>query len=290
MRLPTAKTSARCLSLLISILFFLPAAAISAAADTSLIIHQQVLQAGGFIKGQVSHCDEYVLTYKKHQQKARCTEQGEFLLGFGRDDAGLHTVKFNLKPKGQFVFQFNVAGREYKTDKVNGVPSKTVSPPKSVTERISKENEQIWLARNKDSNLHAFLQSFIWPAKGRISGVYGSQRIFNGVPKRPHFGLDIAAKTGTEVYAPADGVIRVAHQDMFYSGGTIILDHGYGISSTFIHLSKLEIEAGQTVKQGDLIGRIGKSGRATGPHLDWRINWFQVRLDPAFWVKPQGNL
>ena len=125
-----------------------------------------------------------------------------------------------------------------------------------------------------------YASGFAWPAKGRISGVYGSQRVLNGEPRRPHYGLDIAAPTGSPVYAPADGLITMTHPDMFYSGGTIILDHGQGLSSTFLHLSEILVEAGVFVKQGDLIGRIGSTGRASGPHLDWRMNWLDRRVNP----------
>lgn len=141
-------------------------------------------------------------------------------------------------------------------------------------------------ARQHRDNRSYYTQGFTWPAKGRISGVYGSQRVLNGEPRRPHFGLDIAAPTGTEVHAPADGLITMTHPDMYYSGGTIILDHGQGLSSTFLHLSKVLVEAGEFVKQGDLIGLIGATGRASGPHLDWRMNWLDRRVDPQPLLPP----
>ena len=124
------------------------------------------------------------------------------------------------------------------------------------------------------------LTGFTWPATGRISGVYGSQRVLNGKPRNPHFGLDIAAPDGTEVFAPADGLVTLTHPDMLLSGGTIILDHGQGLSSTFLHLSKILVEAGSFVKQGELIALIGSTGRASGPHLDWRMNWLDRRVNP----------
>ncbi|WAJ68997.1 M23 family metallopeptidase [Catenovulum adriaticum] len=252
-------------------------------------VSAQALQQGGFVKGRLANCQSYKVVDSQTTQQGLCTENGDFVFGFGRDADLKQTVTFTLSNNQQINYPLKLTKRSYKEDKVNGVPSKTVNPPQSVLDRISKENGEIWLARNQESNKTAFLQNFIWPAKGRISGVYGSRRIFNGVPKRPHFGLDVAAPTGTQVVAPADGEITVAHKDMFYSGGTLILDHGYGLSSTFIHLSKLHVKKGDTVSQGDLIGEIGQSGRATGPHLDWRINWYQIRLDPQFWVKAGGN-
>ena len=126
---------------------------------------------------------------------------------------------------------------------------------------------------------------FTWPASGRISGIYGSQRVLNGEPRRPHFGLDIAAPTGSPVHAPADGIITMTHPDMYFSGGTILLDHGQGLSSSFLHLSKVLVETGTTVKKGDLIAEIGSTGRASGPHLDWRMNWLDRRVDPQLLVK-----
>lgn len=133
----------------------------------------------------------------------------------------------------------------------------------------------------------AFAQDFIWPAVGPISGVYGSRRILNGEPRRPHYGVDVAGPVGQPVYAPADGLVTLYVPDMYYSGGTMIIDHGYGISSTFLHLSKEHVEVGQRVKQGDLIAEIGATGRVTGPHLDWRMNWFEKRVDPQLLVPSQ---
>ena len=144
-------------------------------------------------------------------------------------------------------------------------------------------------ARLHRDNHAYYSEGFAWPAKGRISGVYGSQRVLNGEPRRPHYGLDIAAPKGTDVYAPADGLITMAHPDMYFSGGTIILDHGQGLSSTFLHLSKILVEAGTFVKQGDLIARMGMTGRASGPHLDWRMNWLDRRVDPQPLLSPMGK-
>lgn len=267
----------------------IPSLAQAQKSAQQIIIHNQALQQGGFVKGKLAGCLTYKVVDSQTAQQGLCTQNGEFVFGFGRDADLKQEVTFTLANNQQIQYPISLTKRSYKEDKINGVPGKTVNPPQSVLDRISKENGEIWLARNQESKKTAFLQDFIWPAKGRISGVYGSRRIFNGVPKRPHFGLDVAAPTGTAVIAPAGGEITVAHQDMFYSGGTIILDHGYGLSSTFIHLSKLHVKKGDMVKQGELIGEIGKSGRATGPHLDWRINWYQIRLDPAFWVKAGGN-
>ncbi len=204
---------------------------------------------------------------------------GRFLLGLDRDAPA--TVSIRVSHKGQ-AWQLTqaVAPRQYNLQRVNGVEDKYVNPDPAQSARIAREAKLIGQARARRDANEAALQPFSWPAKGPISGVYGSQRIFNGVPKRPHYGIDIAGPVGTKVFAPQAGLITLAEADLFYSGGTIILDHGLGLSSTCMHLSKVLVEAGQRVKQGDLIGLMGKTGRVTGPHLDWRMNWHNQHIDP----------
>ena len=125
----------------------------------------------------------------------------------------------------------------------------------------------------------------MWPLKGIITGVFGSQRVLNGKPKRPHYGIDIAAKEGTEIIAPLDSIVRMAEKDLYYTGGTIMLDHGHGVTSVYSHLSKILVKVNENIKKGDIIGLVGSTGRSTGPHLDWRINWFEQRLDPSLLIK-----
>ncbi len=225
------------------------------------------------------------------------SENGDFVFGFGRDAPLSHELKWQYPAHSEnansaasakdkqsiatFSKELTLSKREYDIDRIEGVEQKYVSPPEAVLARIRQDNREIAKARRNQSQLKDFLSDFILPAEGRISGVYGSQRVFNGEPRRPHFGLDVANKVGTPVIAPAGGIITLTHPDMYYSGGTIIMDHGFGVSSTFIHLSKLDVEVGQRVEQGDKIGEIGATGRVTGPHLDWRINWYSERLDPA---------
>ena len=208
------------------------------------------------------------------------TSQGIFVFGVARDANDEVIVTIRTEDKAENV-PIPIGSREWEIERVDGLPPNKISPKsKSVLDRIAQEGRLIRAARNTKSQLTHFSMPFIQPAQGRISGVYGSQRILNGVPKRPHFGLDIANKTGTPVIAPASGVVTLTHSDMFYSGATLVIDHGFGISSTYIHLSSIDVEVGQKVKQGDLIAKIGSTGRATGPHLDWRLNWLQTRLDP----------
>ena len=205
---------------------------------------------------------------------------GSFVIGFGRDETGSRTL-FVREASGETeTTELNIAQREYKIERVDGLPPRTVTPDPEASERIRQEIALVTSARTRRDPKPWYEEGFAWPASGRISGVYGSQRVLNGEPRRPHYGLDIAAPTGSPVYAPADGIITLAHPDMYFSGGTIILDHGQGLSSSFLHLSKILVEAGTTVKKGDLIAEIGATGRASGPHLDWRMNWLNQRVDP----------
>ena len=211
------------------------------------------------------------------------TPSDHVVFGFGRDQHGQQELKVVYQDGTEQRHQLSVQKRTYKIDRVDGVPQRTVTPDPAQQERARKEAEQVWLARNsaKTSQRMDFLKPVLMPAKGRISGVYGSQRIFNGTPRNPHFGLDIAAPTGSPVHAPWAGKVILAEPDLFYSGGTLIIDHGYGITSTYIHLHKLHAEVGDIIEQGQRIAEIGATGRVTGPHLDWRINWGHQRLDPA---------
>lgn len=214
----------------------------------------------------------------------RVSPEGEFAFGVEREG--------ELKQELQVVYPdglteikpLTFAKREYRISEVNGISQKIMKPDPKAQERAAKDSAMTKAARATDSDLTAFAKPFIWPLTGRISGVYGSQRLYNGVPGNPHFGVDVAAKTGTVVVSPADGVVTLAVPDMFYSGGTIIIDHGYGVSSSFLHLSKLHLKVGDKVNQGDKIAEVGATGRANGPHLDWRLNWYQERLDPQWFM------
>jgi murein DD-endopeptidase MepM/ murein hydrolase activator NlpD len=164
-----------------------------------------------------------------------------------------------------------------------------VTPDPANLARIKAEQDQVNATRVTPREAQDFLVPFIWPAKGPISGVYGSQRILNGEPRAPHYGLDIAAPEGSPIVAPAPGIVRLVAPDFFLTGGTVILDHGFGVQSAFIHMSRVDVKDGQVLQQGDLIGHVGKTGRATGPHLHWGMTWGTVRLDPQLWVPPGGN-
>ncbi len=208
------------------------------------------------------------------------SEEGYFVIGFGRNETGTKLLKLAAADGTIQSRALQISAREYAVERVDGLPPQTVTPDLAAAEGIRMEALMGRNARLRRDNRTGYTSGFAWPAVGRISGVYGSQRVLNGEPGRPHYGLDIAAPTGTLVTAPADGIITLAHPNMYFSGGIIVLDHGQGLSSSFLHLSAILVEAGVTVKQGDKIGRIGATGRASGPHLDWRMNWMNRRVDP----------
>ena len=198
----------------------------------------------------------------------------------------LHSVT----PSGRHrMLRLKSKKRGYRIQRINGLPKKMVTPSAAALLRISAEGRAIRAARAIFTPAPHFAGGFIWPAKGRISGVYGSQRILNGKPRRPHLGIDIAAPTGTPVVAAAPGEVTLANTDMYFTGGTVIINHGHGLSTVYSHLSAISIELGEMVKQGAKMGKVGSTGRSTGPHLDWRINWFQERLDPMLLVDPMPN-
>ena len=235
------------------------------------------LTPGGFYIGQVKP-DHRVLFQKR---EVRVNSQGKFIIGFGRDEALLQHYKV-ITPGGKTIrHDLELEPRKYRVSSLTGIDKKYISPKTEVLNRIKREAARVREARNVDSDIEEFWQGFSWPVKGRISGVYGSQRIYNGRPGRPHYGLDVAVPVGTSVKAPASGIVRLADPDLYYSGGTIIIDHGHGLTSSFLHLSNVSVEAGQSVERGDIIGEVGATGRVTGAHLDWRYNWFNKRLDPA---------
>ena len=215
------------------------------------------------------------------KKSVRVSKDGFFAFGLGRDRKNDVIITETLNGvKNKFVKK--VLKREYKIQRIDGLPEKKVTPPKEVYDRIRKENKLIGRARAIDTNLTYFKDQFITPVDNAIiTGVYGSQRILNGKPRWPHYGLDYAQKTGTPIKAMLSGVVTLAEKDLYYTGATLIFDHGHGISTLYMHMNEIFVEMGQEVKKGDIIGTVGKSGRATGPHLDVRLNWFDIKLDPG---------
>ena len=213
------------------------------------------------------------------KKEVRVSKDGYFVFGIDRDRKFDISITKIINGKKEVITK-QVLKRKYNIQRIDGLEESKVTPPESVYKRIKKENNKIGEARSVNSELPFFKNQFIIPVEGIISGVYGSQRILNGKPKWPHYGIDIAAKKGTKIKSSATGIVSMAEQDLYYTGGTVIMDHGHGISTIYSHLETLNVKVGDEVLQGDIIGTVGSTGRSTGPHLDFRINWFQTRLDP----------
>mgnify|MGYP000418651648 FL=1 len=248
--------------------------ALSSQEQVSVVLNGKFTQ-GALLRGQAPAGAKVTL----NGETVQTNKDGKFVVGFEREAPLQQTLVVKLDNGQKWQRDITLEKREYNIQRIDGLEQKMVSPPAEVTARIKQDNINVANARSGNTDLDALFTRFEWPAKGVISGVYGSQRILNGVPKWPHYGLDIANETGTPVYAPVDGVVTMA-DDLYYSGNTLILDHGMRVFSTFLHMDTITVEVGETVKQGEQIGTIGSTGRSTGPHLDWRINLGNTRLDP----------
>jgi len=235
---------------------------------------------GHFIIG-ITDPSAQILIDKK---KVKVSKEGYFVFGIDRDRKFDVTITKIINGKKEIIIK-KVLKRKYNIQRIDGLEESKVTPPESVYKRIKKENNKIGEARAINSDLPFFKDQFIMPVQGIISGVYGSQRILNGKPRWPHYGIDIAAKNGTKIKSSATGTVTMSETDLYYTGGTIIMDHGHGISTIYSHLSEINVNVGDEVLQGDVIGKVGSTGRSTGPHLDFRINWFQTRLDPMSVLK-----
>ena len=248
--------------------------ALSSQEQVNVVLNGKFTQ-GALLRGQAPAGAKVTL----NGETVQTNKDGKFVVGFEREAPLQQMLVVKLDNGQKWQRDITLEKREYNIQRIDGLEQKMVSPPAEVTARIKKDNINVANARSGNTDLDALFTRFEWPAKGVISGVYGSQRILNGVPKWPHYGLDIANETGTPVYAPVDGVVTMA-DDLYYSGNTLILDHGMRVFSTFLHMDTITVEVGETVKQGEQIGTIGSTGRSTGPHLDWRINLGNTRLDP----------
>ena len=235
---------------------------------------------GNFILGKTEPNTKIIV----NKTEVRVSKDGYFVFGIDRDRKyDLIITKISNGKKEKIVKK--ILKRKYKIQRIDGLPENKVTPPESVYKRIKAENNRIGEARAINSELNFFKDKFIMPVDGIITGVYGSQRILNGKPKWPHYGIDIAAKQGTQIKSSATGIVTMAEDDLYYTGGTIIMDHGHGISTIYSHLENVLVSVGDKINQGDVIGTVGSTGRSTGPHLDFRINWFQTRLDPMSVLK-----
>jgi len=261
---------------LIGLLLLVANSVFAAELPTGVTLSQSLRQ-GQLVIGQTTP-DARISVDRRN---VRVDAQGRFVFGLGRDQTRLSLcVRLANEAKARCA-GLPVSTRKYDIERVSGLPQQTVTPDPAAQARIQREAALITAARLHDDARSDFAAGFVRPASGRISGVYGSQRILNGEAKSPHMGLDIAAPSGTLIRAPAPGVVSLVHADMLLTGQTVMLDHGHGVSSVYIHMSRTDVRAGQVLAQGDPIGAIGMTGRASGPHLHWGLNWFAVKLDPA---------
>ena len=237
------------------------------------------LMQGGLVLGRTEAGAKVFLDGRR----IRVSKEGAFVFGFGRD-ASTKSVLWVKTATSEQHKVLSIQQRDYDEQHIDGLPADKVTPPAEVLARIRKESRLIASVRLKNNFAAGSLGHFIWPTQGRISGIYGSRRILNGQPRRPHYGIDIAAPIGTPVKAPAAGKVVLAYPDMYFSGATMVIDHGYGVSSTFLHLSKFLVKEGSVVRQGQVVAEVGSSGRSTGAHVDWRVNWLEQRLDPQLLV------
>lgn len=240
---------------------------------------------GGLLYGRTEPGGEVQLDGRA----VRVDAEGRFVVGFGRDAAPSATLGLTWPDGRQETVSLTVVQRDYEVQRIDGLPETMVSPPEAVWERIRHDAALVAEARAYDTPLPYFVGPFRQPVEGIVTGLYGSQRVLNGQPRQPHYGIDIAAAEGTPVLAPAGGIVRLAAPDLYYTGGTIVLDHGHGVSSTFLHMASLEVTLGERVAQGGRLGTVGSTGRSTGAHLDWRINWFEERIDPQLAANPTAG-
>lgn len=211
---------------------------------------------------------------------------GRFAFGVGRDERGPLQLRIDWFDGARETLNLKVQPRDWPIEHVRGVPPATVEPPPEIAARIAREQAAVAAARVRDDARSDFAADFAWPLTGRISGRFGSARSYNGKSGTPHSGTDVAAPAGAPLRAPAPGIVTFAEPDLYLTGGTLLLDHGHGISSAFLHLSRIDVPVGQRVERGDVLGAVGSTGRATGPHMHWGLNWFDVRLDPQLLAPP----
>jgi len=246
------------------------------AQDTSDVRFPAQVQQGSLVVGKVPAGSRV----RFRDRDLRVSGYGTVVLGIGRDETGPVQLDVTRPDGSSQSTAIAITPRDWPVERVNGVPPATVNPPPAIAERIRREQAQVTEARRRDDDRVDFGNGFIRPVEGRISGRFGRARSYNGQPGSPHSGMDIAAPTGTPVKAPAAGIVTFAAPDLYLTGGTLLLDHGHGVSSNFLHLSRIDAKVGDRIEQGQVIGAVGATGRATGPHLHWGMNWLDVRVDP----------
>ena len=265
------------------LLMALPAPAKAQDIDGAEILSGKAVE-GGLIIARTNPSNQIMLD----DDAIGIGENGVFVIGFHRDSDAPVTLRI-IAPDGSVKTSLlSPRQRDYNIQRIDGLKSTMVTPPATVLARIKSDSNAVRTARQRKAPLGDFWRGFDWPALGRISGIYGSQRILNGQPRQPHYGIDIAAPTGTPVYAPASGLVTLV-KDLYFSGWTVVLAHGLGVHSSFLHFDQVDVKTGMKVERGGLIGKIGATGRATGPHLDWRIDWQGRRIDPGLLVGAMPN-
>jgi murein DD-endopeptidase MepM/ murein hydrolase activator NlpD len=237
------------------------------------------LEQGGLVEGTAAPGTTLAIDGKN----LALAPDGSFVFGFGRD-AKTATLAITWPDGKRETRTLSIAPRKWRVQRIDGLPAREVTPSSADLARIGAESALLRAARHRATRAAWFRGGFVWPTVGRISGVYGSQRILNGEPRQPHLGVDIAARAGTAVVAAADGVVSLVHGGMFFTGKTVAIDHGLGISTIYAHLGTVLVKPGERVERGQEIGGVGSTGRATGPNLHWGLNWFDVRLDPSLAV------
>lgn len=260
----------------------LPSGRVAVPADFALVGE---LTQGGWARGKVPRA---IATLTLDDKPVPVASDGSFFLAFDRDAGRTATLVARLADGGVLTRTLTVSPRAWKLEYIPLGPKPGTPPSEAFRIRREAELAQINAARAIDSHSQGWRQHFIWPARGRISGLFGSQRIYNGTPGAYHSGTDIATgRSGTPFVAPADGVVILAAQSPFtLEGNLLMIDHGMGLNSAFLHCSQILVRQGEAVKQGQVIGRIGMTGRATGPHLHWSIKWRDARLDPLLFTGP----
>ncbi|MFM9842139.1 MAG: M23 family metallopeptidase [Dongiaceae bacterium] len=269
---------------LLGLIALLPVAFASRRSRAAMPLDGDFIQ-GGLLVGQADAGSKAALD----GTEIKVYGDGRFLLGFGRDAPAKALLKVAMAGGSVEARELAIAQRQYEIQRIDNLPQNQVEPSEAELARIKTERERIAAAKQRQTPTAFFDEGFDWPVLGPISGVYGSQRVLNGQPRQPHFGVDVAASTGTPLKAPAGGVVSLADPDLFFTGGTVMLDHGYGLTSIFAHQSKIEVKEGEKVAKGDVFGLLGGTGRVTGPHLHWGVYLGAIPLDPQLLVPPMPS-
>jgi hypothetical protein len=252
----------------------------AAKINGAALLHGEVIEGGLIIAraagGKIVTVDDEIIP---------TTPEGLFIIGFHRDSD--HPILVTItQPNGTSqITTLTPKQRKYDIQRIDGLQKNMVTPPDSVIARIKSDRAAVQAARQKIAATGDFWQGMDWPVTGQISGVFGSQRILNGKPRQPHYGIDIATPKGTPVHAPASGLVTLV-KDLYFSGWTVIISHGLGLNSTFLHMDHVSISPGDSVARGDILGTVGSTGRSTGPHLDWRLDWLGRRIDASLVAGP----